>query len=335
MARVAVVILNYNGQQYLEKFLPDVIRYSGDNDIIVADNASTDQSVGFIKERFNGIRLIELARNKGYAGGYNEAIKLIDAEYYVLLNSDVEVTPDWIEPIIELMDVDSSIAACQPKILSYKNKDQFEYAGASGGFIDFLGYPFCRGRIFNTTEKDEGQYDDERQVFWASGTCFFVRAKAFHELGGFSEDFFAHMEEIDLCWRMNDQGFKVMVCPQSVIYHVGAGTLPVSNPKKTFLNFSNNLAMLTRNLASSRLIFILPVRIILDWIAALKFLADGIPMHSLAIIKAHFHFLFKFGRHYSKRSRNQKSRGKSLVFNKSIVVAHFLLGKKKFGDLGF
>jgi len=335
MAKVAVVILNYNGKLYLEKFLPNVIRYSEGHEIVVVDNSSTDQSVSFLKENFSSIRRVELATNNGYSGGYNMALQSIEAEYYVLLNSDVEVTPNWIEPIIDLMDSDVNIAACQPKILSFNQKDRFEYAGASGGFIDFLGYPFCRGRIFSTSEKDEGQYDDTRQVFWASGACLFTKSKTFHALGGFDEDFFAHMEEIDLCWRMNNNGLKVMVCPDSVIYHVGAGTLPVTNPKKTYLNFGNNLAMLTKNLPLSSLILILPIRFILDWAAALKFLIDGTSKHSFAIFTAHFDFVRKFRSHWLKRTGSQKAINKSLVLNKSVVGAYFLQCKKGFRDLKF
>ncbi len=335
MGKVTVVILNYNGQQYLEKFLPVIIRYSEGHGIIVVDNASTDQSVKLINERFEGVRLIELPINKGYTGGYNEALKLIDSDYYVLLNSDLQVTENWINPVTQLMDSDSLITACQPKILSYKQKDHFEYAGASGGFIDFLGYPFCRGRIFGTTEKDEGQYDDARQVFWASGACLFVRSKVFHQLGGFDEDFFAHMEEIDLCWRMNNLGFKVMVYPESIIYHVGAGTLPVSNPRKTYLNFTNNLAVLTKNLPFEKLIFILPIRILLDWIAAIKFLFDGTVKHSYAIFKAHFHLIKKFRKHWNKRGQNSRVHYEKLVFPKSIVASYFLFGKNRFKDLRF
>ncbi|MDA0196478.1 MAG: glycosyltransferase family 2 protein [Bacteroidetes bacterium] len=335
MAKVAVVILNHNGQQYLEKFLPAIVRYSEGQVIVVVDNASTDQSAKLINEKFEGVRLIELANNNGYAGGYNESLKLIDSEYYVLLNSDVQVTENWINPVIKLMDSDPSITACQPKILSYKQKDRFEYAGASGGFIDFLGYPFCRGRIFNTTERDDGQYDNTRQIFWASGACFFVKSKVFYQLGGFDEDFFAHMEEIDLCWRMNNLGLKVMVCPESTIYHVGAGTLPVSNPRKTYLNFTNNLAILTKNLSFNKLFFILPIRILLDWIAALKFLVDGTTNHSFAILKAHFEFVGKFRIHLRKRTRGQKAISKALVLNKSVVAAYFLQRKKGFNDMKF
>ncbi|MEQ9425638.1 MAG: glycosyltransferase family 2 protein [Cyclobacteriaceae bacterium] len=328
MTKIAVVILNYNGQKFLDQFLPTVLAHSSEVEIIVIDNASDDESLAFLKEHFPSIRIIELSENEGYAGGYNRALTQIDSDIYVLLNSDIEVTSGWLQPIIKLMDEDNQIAACQPKILSFKDKEKFEYAGASGGFIDWLGYPFCRGRIFDTTEKDNGQYDDSRQVFWASGACFFVRSSVFHELGGFDKHFFAHMEEIDLCWRMNSAGYKVYSCPESVVYHVGAGTLPVTNPRKTYLNFNNNLLMLRKNLPFKALWYRLPIRILLDWVAAMKFLVEGQPRHSWAVLKAHYNFLFK-----AQTEANKLKALSSRIYKKSIVYQYFLSGNKHFNQL--
>jgi GT2 family glycosyltransferase len=252
--KTAVVILNWNGRNFLETFLPSVLEYSARcADVIVADNASTDDSVAFLQEHYPQIRIIEHPKNGGFSKGYNDALKQIDAEYYILLNSDVEVTPNWITPVIEMMDADPSIAACQPKLRSFEDRSQFEYAGAAGGFIDAYGYPFCRGRIFDVLEEDRGQYDDACEVFWATGACLFVRADLYHALGGLDEDFFAHMEEIDFCWRLKNNGHKVMYCPDSTVYHVGGGALPKSSPRKTYLNFRNNLALLVKNLPSKRL----------------------------------------------------------------------------------
>ncbi|MCB0509691.1 MAG: glycosyltransferase family 2 protein, partial [Bacteroidetes bacterium] len=249
MKRVAIVILNWNGKHWLEKFLASVLTYSDPSfcDVIVADNASTDNSLEFLKENFPDVQTIVFEKNHGFTGGYNRALKSLEHEYFVLLNSDIEVSKNWIEPIIRLMDGDKLIAACQPKILDYNKRDYFEYAGASGGYIDFLGYPFCRGRIFDALEKDEGQYDDAKRVFWASGACLFVRSEVYKKLGGLDEYFFAHMEEIDLCWRMQNEGYHVWVEPLSKVYHVGGGTLQSDSPKKTYLNFRNNLFLILKN----------------------------------------------------------------------------------------
>lgn len=332
--KVAVVILNWNGKKFLEQFLPSVIQHSTEHaEVIVADNGSTDNSVQFVKERFKGVRVIEMPVNKGFTGGYNEALKEVDSEYYILLNSDIEVTANWIPPIIKLMDKESSIAACQPKILSYQEKDKFEYAGAAGGFIDWLGYPFCRGRIFDTTEIDEGQYDDERQVFWATGACMFVRAKVFHELGGFDEHFFAHMEEIDLCWRMQNAGYKVYYCPHSKIYHVGGGTLKKESPHKTFLNFRNNLYMLINNLPIEKLIFTMFLRLILDSIAALRFVMQGNWKNSVSVFKAYLEVSINFLR--TGKGKSLPGRMNYGIFLNSIVVEYFLNKKRKFSDLDF
>lgn len=332
--KVAVVILNWNGRKFLEQFLPSVIEHSKeDAEVIVADNGSSDDSIEFLKTNFREVRLIEMPVNKGFTGGYNEALKQVDAEYYILLNSDIEVTPDWIKPIIKLMDSDDKIAACQPKILSYSEKDKFEYAGAAGGYIDWLGYPFCRGRIFETTEVDEGQYDDERQVFWATGACMFVRASVFHRLGGFDEHFFAHMEEIDLCWRMQNAGHKVYFSPHSKIYHVGGGTLKKESPHKTFLNFRNNLYMLINNLPVEKLIFILLLRFLLDGVAAFKFLAEGNWGNSVSVLKAYMEVMINVLRHGLKKETSTMR--SDLIYQNSIVVEYFLRKKQRFSDLDF
>ena len=246
--KVAVVILNWNGKSFLEKFLPSVFACNSSYaEIIVADNASTDDSVSFLKSKYPQIKIIQNSSNGGFAKGYNDALKLVEAEYYVLLNSDVEVTPNWIDSVIQLMDTDKSIAACQPKIRAFDDKKSFEYAGAGGGFIDKYGYPFCRGRILDTLEEDKGQYNDVREVFWATGACLFVRSECYHKVNGFDEDFFAHMEEIDLCWRLKNLGYKIMYSPNSTVFHVGGGTLNKTSPKKTYLNFRNNLILLCKN----------------------------------------------------------------------------------------
>nr|MBP8033086.1 glycosyltransferase family 2 protein [Bacteroidia bacterium] len=246
-SKVAVVILNWNGKPFLEKFLPTVLQYSSGAQIIVADNQSSDDSVAFLKTQFPQVSVILNPSNDGFATGYNLALKQVKAEYYVLLNSDVEVTENWLQPIIKLMDENLKVAACQPKILDYNHPSKFEYAGAAGGFIDKYGYPFCRGRIFNVLEEDKAQYDTAKEVFWATGACMFVRAEAFWKVGGFDDDYFAHMEEIDVCWRMKNIGYQIYVEPSSKVYHVGGGTLNKLSPRKTFLNFRNNLTTLTKN----------------------------------------------------------------------------------------
>ncbi|MBS1742926.1 MAG: glycosyltransferase family 2 protein [Bacteroidetes bacterium] len=288
---VAIVILNWNGKNYLEKFLPAVCASTYSNKrIIVADNASTDDSVKCIQEKFPSVEIIVNGANFGFAKGYNEALKKVSADYYVLLNSDVEVTATWIEPVIQLMESDKMIGACQPKILSYSDKSMFEYAGACGGWIDNFGYPFARGRVFNDCEKDNGQYNDVQECLWASGAALFVRAEVYQSLGGLDEYFFAHQEEIDLCWRMQRTGFKVYAQPASVVYHVGGGTLPKGNNRKTFLNFRNNLVMLYKNLPLGQVLWTIPARIILDAIAAWKELLNGDTGYFFAVLKAHVRF---------------------------------------------
>jgi GT2 family glycosyltransferase len=328
MPKVAIVILNYNGQGFLEKFLPSVIQNSQGHEVIVADNASTDNSVAFLTQNYPAIRLIQLPNNGGFTGGYNEALRQIEATYYVLLNSDIEVTPNWVDPIIELMDANPNISACQPKMRDYYKPDYFEYAGAAGGYIDWLGYPFCRGRIFDTCEIDNGQYDDAREVFWATGACMFVRADVFHELGGFDTKFFAHMEEIDLCWRMKNAGYQVYYSPASTVYHVGGGTLHKSNPRKTFLNYRNGLAMMYKNLPANQLFTTIFARLVLDGVSGIKFLLAGSFKDIWAILKAHFAFYGMI----PKLKRNSPKQLKD-IYPKSIVFEYFLRGKKRFGEL--
>ena len=338
MDKVAVVILNYNGKKYLQQFLPLVIKYSSGSTIIVGDNASTDDSVDFIKNNFPEVRIILQPTNEGFSKGYNSVLRQVKAKYYVLLNSDVEVTENWISPIIELMEQDASIAACQPKILSFHYRDSFEYAGAAGGFIDFLGYPFCRGRIFNTLEKDQGQYDGISRIFWATGACLFIKAEIFHQFKGFDDHFFAHMEEIDLCWRLNKSGYKIMFHSNSKIYHIGGGTLPKNNPHKTYLNFRNSLLMLYKNTPIFKRSRILAVRFITDLVAALHFLLSGNAGDSKAVFQAYYTFFFKLKKVKAEISMEQ---GKSFpdrefgIFYGSIIVEHFLKKKKVFSELNF
>lgn len=302
--------------------------------VIVADNASTDDSLSFLKTTYPDIQVISLTENFGFARGYNEALKQVKSDYYALLNSDVEVARDWIDPVIHLMEADLSVGACQPKILMQANKAVFEYAGAAGGWMDYLGYPFARGRVFDTCEEDKGQYNQIANIFWASGAAMFVRSRTYHECGGLDEYFFAHMEEIDLCWRMQLAGYKIMACPSSVVYHVGGGTLPKGNQKKIYLNFRNNLIMLAKNLPFKALVWKMPVRFTLDAIAAWKALLRGQPGYFFATVKAHvgfFNWLF-FKR---KRSVFPANRNRSLTgwHHKSIVAAYFLRKRTKFSEI--
>lgn len=331
--KTAVVILNWNGKKFLEKFLPGVISNSeGQAEIIIADNASTDGSIEFLGTNFPGIRIIKLEKNHGFSGGYNKALGQIEAQYYILLNSDIEVTENWIAPVIALMDADTSVAACQPKIRSFHDPEKFEYAGAAGGFIDKYGYPFCQGRLFQSLEKDEGQYEQAREIFWATGACMFVRAEIFKKLGGFDDEFFAHMEEIDFCWRAKNLGFKVMYCPDSTIFHIGGGTLPKNNSRKTYLNIRNNIIMLYKNLEQDRLVSVMAARIALDYIAAIKFLVDGGFKDMAAVIRAHFYFWKNITRLKKKREKVPHLKV-SQIFWGNIVFIHFLQRKKTFLQL--
>jgi GT2 family glycosyltransferase len=334
---VAVVILNFNGKDLLQKFLPGVIQHSSQTTIYISDNASTDDSISFLKTEFSAVKLIELKENFGFAKGYNEALKQVKADYFILLNSDVEVTPNWIEPIINLMETDKNIAAAQPKILAYNTKDEFEYAGACGGFIDKYGYPFCRGRIFDTLEKDNAQYNQPIEVFWATGACMFIRANVFNDLKGFDGFYFAHMEEIDLCWRIKNQQHKIMVVPESIVYHVGGGTLNKLSPKKTFLNFRNSLISLTKNNASGNLFLKIIPRLVLDGVAGIKFFLEGNPLHTWAIVKAHFSFYGNLKntlrlRKEIKSAKNYKP-SSNQIYQRSIVFDYYLKKKKFFSDL--
>ena len=290
---IAIVILNWNGKKYLEKFLPSVMASTYTNlRVVIADNASTDDSIAFIKKEYPGVEIIINDKNEGFAKGYNSALKKVNADYYILLNNDVEVTPGWIEPVITLMESDPKIAACQPKLLSFDDKNSFEYAGAAGGWIDSFGYPFTRGRVFDTCEKDMGQYDEASSCFWSTGAAMFVRAAVYHEMGGFDEYFFAHQEEIDLCWRMQLFGYKVFAEPKSLVYHVGGGTLPKGNSRKTFLNFRNNLIMLSKNLPFLNACWKIPFRLSLDAVFAWKSLLNGDTAVFTSIAKSHFHFFY-------------------------------------------
>ena len=332
MSRTAVVILNFNGEKLLQQFLPSVIQHSSEAEIIVADNNSSDQSISFVQQTFPQIRIIKLDRNYGFCGGYNRALQQVVAKYYVLLNSDIEVTSQWLAPMTSLLDNDPTIAALQPKVLSYQNKNKFEHAGAAGGFIDALGYPFCRGRIFDYVEEDHGQYNDEREVFWATGACLMIRSEAFKKFGGFDEDFFAHMEEIDLCWKLQRTGQKVFYCGKSTIYHVGAGTLSYQNPKKVFLNFRNGLSLLFKHLNAGELIYKLPLRILLDVIAAVQFLVKGDAGSFAAVIRAQGKFLFNLPRDLRKRKEVRKGAPTypdTMIYKGSVVLDYFLKGKRQ------
>lgn len=326
MKKVSVVILNWNGEEMLRRFLPSVVAYSqGEGvEVCVADNASSDGSLTLLETTFPSVRLVKLDANYGFAEGYNRALSQLDSEYVVLLNSDVEVTPHWLGPLVEYMDEHSEVAACQPKLLNQRNKSFFEYAGASGGYMDKYGYPFCRGRIFDVLEEDHGQYDTVRQVFWVSGAAMFIRLNEYKEAGGLDKDFFAHMEEIDLCWRLNARG-KTLVCiPQSVVFHVGGGTLGKENPRKTFLNFRNNLLMLYKNLPENELKKVLFVRGVLDWIAAFVFFLKGERESAEAVLQARREFKRLRASYEEKRAEN---RSKTIVGRISSIVSYSILWK--------
>lgn len=332
---VAIVILNYNGRNFLEKFLPSVIASIYPNKkIIVADNASTDDSVPFVNTNFKEAEMLLLDKNYGFAGGYNKALQMVEADYFILLNSDVEVSPGWVEPMITLMEANTGIAACQPKILSYYKKDFFEYAGACGGWIDTLGYAFARGRVFDVCEEDKGQYNNIAQVFWATGAALCIRANCFKEAGGFDSYFFAHMEEIDLCWRLQRKGYTIFCCPSSVVYHVGGGTLPKTNSRKTFLNFRNNLIMLFKNLSFGEAVWKIPLRIILDWVFAFKSLLQKDRATFKAVFNAHAAVVKWIGT--SKDHQKLPAAGlKRLggVYKGWLINAYFFKQKKHFSEI--
>ena len=332
---VAVVILNWNGRSFLEQFLPALLRstYPGLR-VLVADNGSTDDSLNFLANHYPGIAVLPSPHNEGYAKGYNLALQELDSDYYVLLNSDVEVTPGWIEPVIRVMESDPKIAACQPKILSWQHRDQFEYAGGAGGWIDSFGYPFCRGRVFDVSEADHGQYDEAQPVFWASGAAFFVRAGVFHEMHGFDEFFFAHQEEIDLCWRMQRAGYTIFACPQSIVYHVGGGSLPQGSSGKVYLNFRNNLIMLAKNYGSFEKWWKIPFRILLDIISAFWKLAGGKTGYFTSVFLAHMAFfrwlLSPKDKKYFSHGKEGNIRG---IYRGNIVWQYYVRNKKTFSEI--
>jgi len=328
---VAVVILNWNGQALLEKFLPGVIESQYNNlQLIVGDNASTDNSVEFVKTNYPQIRLIVNDYNYGFAEGYRKILEQVEADYYILLNSDVEVPPNWIQPVIDLMQSDPTIAVAQPKIKWQKKKTEFEYAGAAGGFLDLHGYPFCRGRLFDTVESDHGQYNDTVEIFWASGAALFIKSKQWKEIGGLDPDFFAHMEEIDLCWRLKNLGYKIIYCPDAEVYHVGGGTLDANNPYKTYLNFRNNLIILQKNLPLSDAYFRIFIRMSIDFIAWLHFLLQGKTDFAFAVNKAHFHFLKALTTNAKKRTSKQISFQKHTGQYPSSIVYDYFIRKIRF-----
>ena len=336
MQRVAVVILNWNGKHWLERFLPTVLQHSSGAQVIVADNGSTDGSLEWMKTHASLARTIAMDANRGFAGGYNTALEQVEAEFFLLLNSDVEVIPGWMDGLLRFMDAHPDMAACQPKVLSHAHRDRFEHAGAAGGFIDRNGYPFCRGRIFELTEDDHGQYNDECEVFWATGACLMIRSAAFREAGGFDASLFAHMEEIDLCWRLRRTGWRIGYTSASTVYHVGGGALGYGSPRKTYLNFRNSLIVLAKNLRSRALAVRILRRFFLDNMAALKFLLEGHATHAWMVGRAHRHFCYRLPAILRERRRLKTlERDANLTgqYHRSVAYDRFLLGWKKFSDL--
>lgn len=337
MPKVAIAILNYNGIHLLQKYLPVIAEHHAHQDIYIIDNASKDESIKWIQQHYPEIHIIQNKENYGFAKGYNEGLKHIEADYYVLMNNDIRTTAHWLEPIIEWMEKNESAAVCMPKLLDDTHPEKFEYAGACGGFIDMLGYPFCRGRIFLSVENDEQQYDEISEIFWATGACMVIKSKVFWEAGGFDEDFFAHMEEIDLCWRIKNIGYKIYVYPFSKVYHLGGGTLHKIKPQKTYLNFRNSLLTLLKNHPEKNLFLKILFRLKLDGVAGLKFLLEGHGKHTIAVIQAHFYFYRHFKKFWRKRKQFEKTHNVqycfSPVLNESIVVAHYLRNIKKYSDI--
>ena len=330
--KTAIVILNWNGEKLLEQFLPSIVNFSAKEAVIyVADNASTDASIAFVKEFFPAVNIVENVLNGGYAKGYNNALQSIEADIYCLINSDVAVTKNWLPPILEVFKKEKNTAIIQPKILDFKNQKKFEYAGAGGGFIDFFGYPYCRGRIFNNLEVDNHQFNDVTDIFWASGACFFIRANVYHQLNGFDEDYFAHQEEIDLCWRTQNISLAVKYVGTSTVYHVGGATLQETNPHKTYLNFRNSLLNIVKNVPKKWFLFLIFFRLLLDGIAGLKFLIELRPIHTFAILKAHLSFYKNFFKFLRKRKKLQKKVNYNI--HTSIVWQYFIMRRKKFKDL--
>ncbi|QQD13777.1 glycosyltransferase family 2 protein [Sphingobacterium sp. UDSM-2020] len=332
--KVAVVILNWNGRFFLEKFLPSVYNSSYPNiEFVIGDNASTDDSLSFVSASYPKITILENTENYGFAGGYNHILSRVEADYFVLLNSDVEVTPNWIEPVIEMLERDRHLVAAQPKILAFHNKAKFEHAGAAGGYLDRYGFPFCCGRIMDKVEYDLGQYDDEKEIFWASGASLFIKSWAWKEAQGLDEDFFAHMEEIDLCWRLKKMGYRIGYCPDSTVYHVGGGTLNASNPQKTYLNFRNNLFMLQKNLPIGQLFTVIFIRFWFDFAALLKFILDRKFKDAWAVSRAHQAFFLHIFKNAKKRKNHIPTENKTGQYKKSIITDFYLDKKQKFSDL--
>ncbi|MEN8229844.1 MAG: glycosyltransferase family 2 protein [Bacteroidota bacterium] len=338
MTLVSIVILNWNGKAYLKQFLPAVVRHTNvpGAEIVVADNGSSDESVKYLEEEWPGIRVIKLEDNHGFSGGYNRAFEQLDSTYFLLLNSDIEVTPGWLEPLVEQMKRDNNVAACTPKIKDFNRQTHFEYAGAAGGYIDRYGYPFCRGRIFDHLEEDQGQYDDHTEIFWGSGACLLVRSELYKKAGGLDEQFFAHMEEIDLCWRLKRMGYAIHFVPDSTIYHVGGGTLGRDNPMKTFLNFRNNLLLLHKNLPVRKHRRIIFTRMVLDAVSAFRFLLGGARKEFWAVFRAHIAY-YGMKSSYSGTKNQNKSTGNNVlvdgIYPGSIVVDFFLKRRRKYSDL--
>ena len=336
--KTAVVILNWNGEKYLNQFLPILLEHTQipDVELIVADNASTDNSLLLLAEKFPTVKTIVFDRNYGFAGGYNKALSQIEAEYYVLLNSDVEVTANWLSSMLEYMEQNKDVAACQPKIRSFYNRTYFEHAGASGGFIDYLGFPFCRGRVIGKVEEDKGQFDNVADVFWATGACLLIRSEVFHKVGGLDDAFFAHMEEIDLCWRMNSRGYRIVCLPQSTVYHVGGGTLHVEHPRKTYLNFRNNLLMLYKNLPHKSLKKILFWRCVIDYAAAFQLFITGKPKNARSVIQARKDFKTMLPDFENKRKENilyATRTDYSEMLKKSIVFEYYFKRNQTYNQL--
>jgi len=336
--KVAVVILNWNGEGFLKQFLPVLVAYTNYEgaEIVVADNASTDGSIQYLKTYYPDLKTIILDKNYGFAGGYNKALQQIEAEYYVLLNSDVEVTKGWLNPMMNFLDSNKNVVACQPKIKAFHAKNFFEHAGASGGFIDYLGFPFCRGRVLGTAEEDKGQYDEVCDVFWATGACLVIRSDVFWKVGAFDESFFAHMEEIDLCWRLNARGYRIVCIPESTVYHVGGGTLNVESPHKTYLNFRNNMLMLYKNLPQQSLKSVMAWRKMLDYVAAFQLFITGKFQNAAAVLKARKDFKKMQPDYIQKRNDNilyATHTNCNEMIQKSIVVEYYLKNNKKFSNI--
>jgi GT2 family glycosyltransferase len=335
----AVVILSYNGTKWHQLFLPKIVEESDNGpgyEVILADNASTDDTLQYVKDNFPTVKTLQISINHGFANGYYEALKQIQAKYYILLSADFEVTEGWFPPLHEAMERDTQLAACQPRIRYWRDREFFEYAGAGGGFMDKYGYLFCRGRIFFDIEKDQGQYNDNIEVFWASGGCLVVRADLYHKVGGLDHDFYAHMEEVDLCWRLKNAGYKIGYVGQSIVYHVGGSVISYGSPQKLYYNFRNNLVLLVKNEKGSKLLWLFPLRFVLDGVAGLRLLLTGNAKQTLTIIKAHFHFYREMGKWFRRRRENKKlivHRNESGIYSRSIVWDYFLLRKKKFSDL--